>query len=128
MATLGLKVEGFAAGDPEARQLPNGNEVVSFSIAVDDRRRNAAGEYETVGTTWVQVDAYDLEAVNVLRSVHKGTRVAVEGRAKIAAYKNAGGDARPSVSVRVASLVVLSHEHEKAGEKPAAAAGADRPF
>ena len=68
---------GRLGRDPELRYTPSGLAVVTFSIAVDRRFKNADG---TRKTDWVDCVAWQKTAEFVAERVGKGNRVCVEGR------------------------------------------------
>ena len=43
-----VSLSGYLTRDPELRSTTSGSQVLSFGIAVNDRRRNAQGEWEDV--------------------------------------------------------------------------------
>lgn len=107
MSELRLRVEGFAARDPEVKQLPSGVQVATVLVAVNERRLNAAREWEDGDTTWVEVEAYGAEIVQVVGVVKKGTLIVAEGRARLRAYLHESGAARAAIKVSLGTLFVV---------------------
>lgn len=75
-----IYVVGNATADPELRFTPNGNAVVSFTVAQTSRRfdRNA-NKWVDTNTLFLRVNAWRDQAEHVSKSVKKGTRVVVIG-------------------------------------------------
>lgn len=70
---------GNLTADPEIRQLPSGDSIASFSLAMNRRYTNARGE-QVEDTTFVEIDAFSRMADLVRQYVHKGDPLFVEGR------------------------------------------------
>lgn len=69
---------GRLVRDPELRKTVQANtSVASFTVAVDDRFKNAAGEKST---SFIPCVAWRENAEFVAKYAHKGSLVAVEGR------------------------------------------------
>lgn len=69
-----VDVIGNLGKDPESRTMPNGESVVTFSVAAN--RKNAAGESETA---WFRVSVFGKMAEPCMRFLKKGRQVFVEG-------------------------------------------------
>ncbi len=76
---------------PRARELPSGDTVAAFSVAVN-RTWTAEGGVRHEATDWVQVEARGRMAEFCLAHVTRGRQVYVEGRLQIDAVGE--GDAR----------------------------------
>ena len=70
---------GNLTADPEFRQLPSGESVAMFSLAMNRRYTNARGE-QVEDTTFVEIDAFSRTADVIRQYVHKGDPLFVEGR------------------------------------------------
>ena len=80
MASLNLcQFIGNAGKDAEMRYTATGTAQAQFSLAVNSRRRNAAGEYEDV-TEWVNVVLFGERAENLSQYISKGKQLYVSGR------------------------------------------------
>ena len=69
---------GRAGNDPEMRYTPSGTPVTSFSLAVNNNKRDAKGEW-TEETEWFRVTAWERTAESVNQYLAKGRRVFVDG-------------------------------------------------
>ena len=67
---------GRLTKDPELRKTPTGISVASFSIAVDNRLKNADG---TRGTTFLNCSVFREQAENLVKYCRKGSMVGVDG-------------------------------------------------
>ena len=72
-----------------------------LEVAHTNRKKNEAGEWETVSTDYVDVviDTKDVQAYKNILSAEKSTRVVVRGNMKFNAYTNKAGD--PAAKMKV---------------------------
>ena len=97
---------GRAGNDPEMRYTPSGTPVTSFSLAVNNNKRDANGEW-TEETEWFRVTAWERIAESVNQYLAKGRRVFVDGRLSTRQYTSNSGEARTSLEVRAYKVVML---------------------
>ncbi|WP_432523742.1 single-stranded DNA-binding protein [Kineococcus sp. SYSU DK006] len=100
-----ITIVGNITNDPELRFTPSGAAVANFSVAVDERRRNAqTQEWEDAGTSYYRVEAWRSLAENVAHSLRRGTAVVVTGEQTIEVYERKDGGTGTSVRVRAQSV------------------------
>jgi single-strand DNA-binding protein len=76
-----VELSGTLTRDPEYRVLPSGAEVSSLSLAVNDAVWDSQAREQVVGTVFVQVEVWDVQAAAVLRRAeHLASRLAREPR------------------------------------------------
>ena len=97
---------GRAGNDPEVRYTPSGTPVTSFSLAVNNSKRDANGEW-TEDTEWFRVTAWERIAESVNQYLAKGRRVFVDGRLSTRQYTSSSGEARTSLEVRAYKVMFL---------------------
>lgn len=97
---------GRAGNDPEMRYTPSGTPVTSFSLAVNNNRRDQNGEW-VEETEWFRVTAWERQAESVNQYLAKGRRVFVDGRLSTRQYTSNSGEARTSLEVRAFKVVYL---------------------
>ena len=68
---------GRLTRDPELRKTTTGTSVASFTLAVDNRLKDANGQYTT---SFIPCVVWKEQAENCVRFIHKGSLVGVEGR------------------------------------------------
>lgn len=101
---------GYLGRDPELKYLPDGRGISNFSVATTRVRVSAEGDKMTE-TTWFRVTAWGKLAEAVVQSLHKGSRVYVEG----ALMPDIGGNPRvyqkqdgtPAASYEMTARVVM---------------------
>ncbi len=110
MAINRVTLSGNLTRDAEARQTAGGSAVVSFGIAVNDRRKNAhTGEWEDV-PNFFDCTMFGRRAEAVQRYLHKGLKVAIEGKLRYSSWKAQDGGNRSKVEVIVDELEFMSRE------------------
>ena len=112
---------GRAGNDPEMRYTPSGTPVTSFSLAVNNNRRDQNGEW-VEETEWFRVTAWERQAESVNQYLAKGRRVVVDGRLSTRQYTSNSGEARTSLEVRAFKVVYLD---SPGGEPTGAGASPD---
>jgi single-strand DNA-binding protein len=88
-----VQLIGRLGKDPESRFTPTGKSVAHFSLAVSQRRKNAAGEAREF-TEWVNVEAWGRLGEVCQQFLHKGSLVFLEGRLKTDKYEDKGGETK----------------------------------
>ena len=79
---------GRLVREPELRKSSSGNSIANFTIAVDNRTKNPDG---TKSTSFIPCVAFSQTADNVVKFVHKGSQVAVQGSLSQRSYAKQDG-------------------------------------
>jgi single-strand DNA-binding protein len=108
-----ITVIGNLGRDPELRYTPQGDAVCDFSIAVNDRKRDKAGEFQD-HTTWFKVTFWRRQAENASKYLTKGRQVYVEGRLQVEEWSDRDGNNRYSLVIQGSELQFLG---EKGGSE-----------
>lgn len=80
---------GNLTRDPELRYIPSGTAVTDVGLAVNDRRKNAQGEW-VEDTTFVDVTLWGRTAEVASEYLNKGSPVLIEGRLKLDTWEKDG--------------------------------------
>ncbi|REJ90273.1 MAG: single-stranded DNA-binding protein [Planctomycetota bacterium] len=80
---------GNLTRDPELRYIPSGTAVTDLGLAVNDRRKNASGEWVDE-TTFVDVTLWARTAEVASEYLSKGSPVLIEGRLKLDQWEKEG--------------------------------------
>jgi len=80
---------GNLTRDPELRYVPSGTAVTEVGLAVNDRRKNASGEWVDE-TTFVDVTLWGRTAEIASEYLNKGSSVLIEGRLKLDTWEKDG--------------------------------------
>ncbi len=99
-------LSGNLTRDGELRSTTGGTTVLTFGIAVNDRRRNASGEWEDV-PNFVDCVMFGTRAEALSRFLTKGTKVALEGKLRYSSWER-DGQRRSKLEVIVDDLEFMS--------------------
>lgn len=97
-----ITVVGNLTGDPELRFTPNGSAVSNFTVAstprIFDRQVN---EFKDGETLFLRCSAWRELGENSAESLHRGTRVVVQGRLKSRSFETKEGEKRTVMELDV---------------------------
>lgn len=112
-----VNISGNLGQDPEMRTTAGGTNILSFSVAVNDRRKNPqSGEWEDY-TNWVPCIVFGTRAEPLSRFLSKGSKVAVEGKLRWSQWEDKEtGNKRSKIEVIVDEVEFLSR---KSDDQPA---------
>jgi single-strand DNA-binding protein len=95
---------GRLGNDPEVKYTPNGQPVMSFSLAVDDSYKNGSGQ-KVERVTWFRCQIWGQRAESLSKYLHKGDQVFVNGRFSAREWEAKDGSGkRTSLEVNVFNL------------------------
>ena len=107
-------VTGNLTRDPELRATQSGSQVLSFGIAVNDRRKNpSTGEWEDY-PNFVDCTMFGTRAEAVSRFLAKGNKVAIEGKLRYSSWER-DGERRSKLEVIVDEIEFMSRRDEQGG-------------
>lgn len=75
-----VNISGHLTRDPELRMTPKGTQVLSFGIAVNDRRLNRETDQWEDYPNFVECTMFGTRAEAVGRIVRKGMKVSIDGK------------------------------------------------
>lgn len=85
-----VAISGNLTRDPEVRVTQSGSSILTFGMAVNDRRRNGqTGEWEDYAN-FVDCVLFGSRAEWLARDLHKGKKVFVEGRLSYSSWERDG--------------------------------------
>jgi single-strand DNA-binding protein len=114
---------GRLTRDPELRALASGTSVCSMRIACNSSRRDAEGEFQD-RPNYFDVSAFGRAGESVARFMHKGSRVALDGRLEWREWENAEKERRQAVSI-VADTVMFLDSPEASGDEDGELSGVE---
>ena len=83
-------ISGNLTRDPELRSTQSGTDVLSFGVAVNDRRKNSrTGEWEDY-PNFVDCTMFGNRARSVSQYLAKGSKVAIEGKLRWSQWERDG--------------------------------------
>ena len=106
-----VNISGNLTRDPELRATAGGTQVLSFGVAVNDRRRNPqSGEWEDY-PNFVDCTMFGTRAEAVSRYLSKGSKVAIEGKLRYSSWER-DGQRRSKLEVIVDEIEFLSRGNQ----------------
>ncbi len=104
-------ISGNLTRDPELRATANGTPVLSFSVAVNDRRRNPQTEEWEDYPNFIDCTMFGARAENVSHYLFKGSKVAIEGKLRWSQWER-DGQRRSKIEVIVEEIEFMSRRNE----------------
>ena len=101
---------GRLTRDPELRKTTTGTSVASFTLAVDNRLKDANGQYTT---SFIPCVIWNQQAENCVRFIHKGSLVGIEGRLNQRTYQNKEGNNVQVIEVMCDSVQFLEPKKQE---------------
>lgn len=99
MSINSVSLSGNIGREPEVKQTQGGSTILSFSLAVGDRKRNPqTGEWGDV-THWVNVVVFGKRAESLSRILRKGMHVMVDGKLSYSQWEAKDGSKRSKLEV-----------------------------
>ena len=115
MSVNRVMVSGNLTRDPELRQTAGGMSVLSFGIAVNDRRKNSqTGEWEDY-PNFLDCTLFGARADGLSRILTKGSKVAIDGKLRWSQWER-DGQKRSKVEIIVDSLDFMSQRSNSSSE------------
>lgn len=110
-----VNISGNLTRDPDLRATASGTQVLSFGVAVNDRRRNPqSGEWEDY-PNFVDCTMFGTRAEAVRRYLSKGSKVAIEGKLRYSSWER-DGQRRSKLEVIVDEIEFLSRGQQQGGQ------------
>ena len=104
-------ISGNLTRDPELRATSGGTQVLSFGVAVNDRRRNQqTGDWEDY-PNFVDCTMFGARAEAVSRFLRKGLKVAIEGKLRYSSWER-DGQRRSKLEVIVDEIEFMSSRQQ----------------
>ncbi len=104
-------LSGNLTRDPELRMTQSGTPVLSFGLAVNDRRKNpTTGEWEDV-PNFVDCSMFGNRAEAVSKIIRKGSKVCIDGKLRWSQWER-DGQKRSKIEVIVESVDLCTPKSE----------------
>ena len=101
-----VQLTGFLGKDPQTKQFESGSKNASFTLAINDSFAGKQGK-KVEQTQWHQVVAWGDLASQVEKSLHKGNKIALEGRLNSRNYTAKDGSTRYITEIVLSRFEVL---------------------
>ena len=104
-------ISGNITRDPELRRTQSGMAIMSFGVAVNDRRRNQqTGEWED-HANFVDCTVFGKRAESLSERLSKGMKVAIEGKLRYSQWEREG-QKRSKLEVAVDEIEFMSRNQQ----------------
>ena len=105
-----VNISGNLTRDPELRSTASGTQILSFGVAVNDRRKSKqTGEWEDV-PNFVDCIVFGARAEPLSRFLYKGAKVAIDGKLSYSSWEAKDGTKRSKLEVVVDEVEFLSRD------------------
>ncbi len=84
---INLTIAGNVGRDAELRRTKSGDDVLGFSVAVDNGKDKSGNKRPT---TWVQCSIWGKRAESLASHIRKGTKLVLSGRPGVNVYEGTG--------------------------------------
>lgn len=112
-----VAISGNLTRDPELRTTAGGTAVLSFGVAVNDRRQNPqTGEWEDY-PNFVDVTIFGKRGSALAQYLHKGMKVSIEGRLRYSSWEK-DGQRRSKLEVIAEEIEFMSQRQDAAPQAP----------
>lgn len=110
-----VNISGNLTRDPELRATQAGTSILTFGVAVNDRRRNPqTGEWEDY-PNYIDCVVFGNRAEPLSRFLSKGSKVAIEGKLRWSQWER-DGQRRSKIEVIVDEVEFLSPRQGQQGQ------------
>ena len=101
-----VQLIGNLGATPEVKDLDSGKKLAKFSIATNERYKNADGE-SVEATQWHNVVAWDKTAEIAQKYLDKGSEIAIEGKLVSRSYDDKDGNKKYITEVIAHELLLF---------------------
>jgi len=112
---LQATVIGHAGSDAETKYIQSGTQLATFSVAVNDGRKQPDGSWSD-DTIWVRVTCFGNLAEKAAAQVRKGAVVSALGRLSARPWTNKAGEPQAGVELTASTLLVLTKRGDESRE------------
>jgi single-strand DNA-binding protein len=107
-----VQLMGNLGKDPEVKEVKGGRRVAKFSMATNDRWKDATGTWQD-DVQWHPIVAWGKQAEKVEQQLRKGTKVSVQGRLVHRSYEGKDGQKRYVTEVVLNDFELVSNAGEE---------------
>ena len=112
-----VAISGNLTRDSELRTTAGGTAVLSFGVAVNDRRQNPqTGEWEDY-PNFVDVTIFGKRGSALAQYLHKGMKVSIEGKLRYSSWEK-DGQRRSKLEVIAEEIEFMSQRQDAAPQAP----------
>lgn len=106
-----VTISGNLGRDSELRKTQSGMAILSFTVAVNERRKNSQGEWSDY-TNWIGVSMFGTRAEKLHDYIKKGTKVCVQGKLRYSEWER-DGQKKSKVEVIADEIELMAKKQER---------------
>jgi single-strand DNA-binding protein len=112
MAIEEIQIEGHLGQDP-TRPSNNNQQLLTFSVAVSQSKKDKQTNEWVSTTTWYKVNSWNAERSKYLEErLKKGNKVVVKGRPILEQYQAKDGTHKANISILLDKIALMNKEQE----------------
>lgn len=116
-----VTIVGNLTREPELRALPLGGNVCSLRVAVNERKKDQAGQWVDA-PNFFNVTVFGGSADNCAKFLFKGSQAAVDGRLRWREWQDQQGNKRESIEIVAQDVQFIGGREEMTGPQARQAA------
>ncbi len=116
MAINNTNISGNLTRDAELRATNGGTSIASFTVAVNERRKNQAGEWEDY-PNFIDCILFGARAEKLTQYMTKGTKVSVNGHLHQSRWQDDNGNNRSRLELVVDEVELMSRTATQQGSQ-----------
>ena len=102
-----VNISGHLTRDPELRMTPKGTQVLSFGIAVNDRRLNRETNQWEDYPNFVECTMFGTRGEQLGELLAKGDKVVIEGSLRYSQWETKDGERRSNIEIIIEEVEFL---------------------
>lgn len=111
-------LSGNLTREPELKATPGGTSILTFGLAVNDRKRNPQTEQWEDVPNYFDCNMWGARGESVARYLSKGMKVCVEGKLHWHQWQDNQGNNRSKVDVTVNEIELMSRGEDRRAVTP----------
>lgn len=116
MSINNVSITGNLTREPELRSTAGGTAVLSFGIAVNDRRKNASGQWDDV-PNFFECVTFGNRATALSDILTKGMKVAIAGKLHYSSWEK-DGQKHSKVDIIAQEIELMQNRKPQQGYRP----------
>lgn len=113
MSINSVAISGNIGSEPELRATNSGTQILSLSVAVNERVKNQQTGEWTDRANWVTCVIFGTRSEKLANYLHKGDKVAVSGRLRYSSWETQDGQKRSKLEVVVDEVEFLAQRKQQ---------------
>ena len=112
-----VSISGNLTRDCELRTTQNGTQILTFTVAVNDRKRDQNGQWVDV-PNYIDCCIFGNRAESVSRFISKGSKVSCHGKLRWSQWNDKNGQKRSKVEIVVDEIEFMSKRESQPQNQP----------